>query len=162
MIDSSTVAIALALVCIASAAACNSGADIDTAATDASRRAQTVAMLGRLDQIHRVTRLPTFAPKVARNLPIKPVVSFRESVWSVEARPLTGRSGIRKVQTAARPELATSNKTGDIVMYVQREQDASQLADELAATDPAANITLCEMHPFAGVPAGAGLWESRG
>ncbi len=92
------------MVYIAVADACNSGADVDTApatATDSSRRSQTVAMLGRLDQIHRVTRLPTFALKAARNLPIKPVVSFRESARSVEARPLTRRSCISTVRTAA-------------------------------------------------------------
>ena len=89
-------------MCIAVADACNSGGDVDTAPTDSSRRAQTtVAMLGRLDQMHRVTRLPTFALKSARNLPIKPVVSFRESARSVEARPLTRRSGISTVRTAA-------------------------------------------------------------
>lgn len=100
-------------MCIVVADACNSGADVDTApeaATDASRRGQTVAMLGRLDKIRRVAMLPTFALKVARNLPIKPVVSFRGSARSVEARPLTGRSGIRKVRTAARQGLATGKK----------------------------------------------------
>lgn len=139
------------MVYIAVADACNSGSDVDTAATDASRRAQTVAMLGRLDQVHRVTRLPTVALKVARNLPIKPVVSFRESARSVEARPATRRSGISTVRTAAPAE-----KHAAIVMHVRCEPDALRVADELAAAAPTADITICEMHRFAGVPAGAG------
>ena len=113
-------------------------------------------MLGTLNQIHRVTRLPTFALKAARNLPIKPVVTFQASEWNVLARPLTRHSGIRKVRTAAEQGLASRDSARAIVMHVQRKQDASRVADKLAAAAPAAEITLCEMHPFAGVPAGAG------
>ena len=39
-------------------------------------------------------------------------------------------------------------------MHVRCEQDATRVADELAAATPTADITLYEMHPFAGVPAG--------
>ena len=159
VIDSKTVAGAQALVCIAAADAANAGADIDAvseATNHASRRVQAVAMLGTLGQIHRVTRLPTFALKAARNLPIKPVVSFRASEWSLVARPLIRRSGIRKVRTAAENGLATGDNTRAIVMHVQCEQDAVRIADELSVTAPSAEITVCEMHPFAGVPAGAG------
>ena len=70
------------------------------------------------------------------------------------ARPLTRRSGIRKVRTTAEDGLAAGNKARAIVMHVQCKQDAMQVANELAAATPAADITLCEMHPFAGVPAG--------
>ena len=159
VIDSKTVAGAQALVCIAAADAANAGAKIDAvseATNHASRRVQAVAMLGTLGQIHRVTRLPTFALKAARNLPIKPVVSFRASEWSLVARPLIRRTGIRKVRTAAENGLATGDNTRAIVMHVQCEQDAVGVADELTAATPAAEITVCEMHPFAGVPAGAG------
>ena len=159
VIDSETVAGAQSLVCIAAADSANSGADIEAvseAATGASRRAQTVAMLGTLAQIHRVTRLPTFALKAARNLPIKPVVTFQTSEWGVMARPLTRHAGIRKVAAAAEQGLASDEKPRAIVMHVQCKQDATRVADELAAAAPAAEITVCEMHPFAGVPAGAG------
>ena len=159
VIDSETVAGAQSLVCIAAADSANRGADIEAvseAATDTSRRAQTVAMLGTLNQIHRVTRMPTFALKAARNLPIKPVVTFQASEWNVVARPLTRRSGIRKVVAAAEQGLASGEKPRAIVMQVQCEQDAMRVADELVATTPAASITVCQMHPFAGVPAGAG------
>ena len=159
VIDSQTVAGAQALVCIAAAESANSGADIEAVsetAISASRRTQTVTMLGTLNQIHRVTRLPTFALKAARNLPIRPVVTFQASEWNVLARPLTRRSGIRKVRTAAEQGLASCDSARAIVMHVQSKQDASRVADELAAAAPAADITLCEMHPFAGVPAGTG------
>ena len=115
-----------------------------------------------MDTIHRVTTLPTFVPKVAHNLPIRPVGTFHESVWGVVARPLTGRSGIRKVRTAARPELATGNKTGDIVMNVQREQDALRVADDLSVERPSTVVTVCEINLFAGVPAGTGTIGGRG
>ena len=121
MIDSYTVASAQALVCIAAADSANSGADIEAvseAATDASRQAQTVAMLGTLAQIHRVTRLPTFALKAARNIPIKPVVTFQTSEWSIMARPLTRRSGIRKVAAAAEQGLTPGDAKRAIVMHV--------------------------------------------
>lgn len=159
VIDSETVAGAQSLVCMAAADSANSGADIKAvseAATDASHRAQTVAMLGTLAQIHRVTRLPTFALKAARNLPIKPVVTFQTSEWSLMARPITRRSALRKVRTTAEEGLAVGDKSRAIVMHVQCEQDATRVADELAATTPAADITVCQMHPFAGVPAGTG------
>ena len=156
VIDSETVAGAQSLVCIAAADSANSGADIEAvseAATGATHRAQTVAMLGTLAQIHRVTRLPTFALKAARNLPIKSVVGFQASKWGVIARPLTRRSGIRRVVAAAEQGLTPGDATRAIVMHVQCKQDATRVADELAV---AADITVCEMHPFAGVPAGAG------
>ena len=159
VIDSETVAGALALVCIAAADSANSGEDIEAvseAATSASRRAQTVATLGTLNQIHRVTRLPTFALKAARKLPIKPVVSFQALEWSIMARPLTRHSGIRKLRTTAAQGLASGEKPRAIVMHVQRKQDATRVADELAIVASAADITVCQMHPFAGVPAGAG------
>ena len=159
VIDSQTVAGAQALVCIAAADSANSGADIEAvseAATDATRRAQTVAMLGTLNQIHRVTRLPTFALKAARNLPIKPVVSFQAPQWSIIARPLTRRSGIRKVVAAAEQGLASSDSARAVVMQVQCEQDAMRVANEISAEYPATEVTVCEMHPFAGVPAGTG------
>lgn len=159
VIDSQTVAGAQALVCMAAADSANSGADIEAAteaATGATHRAQTVAMLGTLAQIHRVTRMPTFALKAARNLPIKPVVTFQTSEWSLMARPLTRRSGIRKVRTTAEEGLAVGDKSRAIVMHVQCEQDATRVADVLSPAYPAADITVCQMHPFAGVPAGAG------
>ena len=159
VIDSETVAGAQALVCIAAADSANSGADIEAvseAATDANRQAQTVAMLGTLNQIHRVTRLPTFALKAARNLPIKPVVTFQTSEWSVMARPLTRRSGIRKVAASAEQGLASDEKPRAIVMHVQCKQDATRVANEISAEHPATEITVCQMHPFAGVPAGTG------
>lgn len=159
VIDSQTVAGAQSLVCMAAADSANSGADIEAAteaATGATHRAQTVAMLGTLAQIHRVTRMPTFALKAARNLPIKPVVTFQTSEWSLMARPITRRSALRKVRTTAEEGLAVGDKSRAIVMHVQCEQDATRVADELAATTPAADITVCQMHPFAGVPAGAG------
>ena len=41
------------------------------------------------------------------------------------------------------------------MMHVQCKQDATRVADELAVVVPPADITICEMHPFVGVPAGA-------
>lgn len=180
VIDSGAFAGAQALVCTAAEAA-NRGADIETvsrAAQDASGHVQSATMLGSLAQINRVTRLPKFALATVRNVPIKPVVSFSASGWSITARPITRRSGINKVITAATQGLNTGKLTtqppeGDgaasvdhatssigtrraIVMHVQSKRDAQRVADTLAAAHQTADITICEMHPFAGVPAGTG------
>lgn len=176
VVDSGNFAGAQALVCTAAADAANAGADIEgatQAATDASSRVQSVTMLGTLAQINRVTRLPRFALATARNLPIKPVIRFNASGWKIVARPLTRRSGIGKViaaaerglsanessagnDTAATRGTARGRTTRVVVMHVQSKHDAQRVAGALAEAHPAADITVCEMHPFAGVPAGAG------
>ena len=203
VIDSGAFAGAQALVCTAAAESAGGGADFDAAsraATDASREVQSVTMLGSLAQINRVTRLPKFALATVRNMPIKPVVSFSASGWSITARPITRRSGINKVIAAATQGLNTYEPTmqppeGDcaeprpgarskherttqppegngaapvdhatssistrraIVMHVQNKRDAQRVAEKLANAHPTAGITICEMHPFAGVPAGTG------
>ena len=203
VIDSDGFAGAQALVCTTAAEAANRGANIKAvsrAAQDASREVQSATMLGSLAQINRVTRLPKFALATVRNVPIKPVVSFSASGWSVIARPIAKRFGINKVIAAAMQGLNTGKSTmrtpeGDgaeprpgarseherttqppegngaapvdhatssigtrraIVMHVQSERDAQRVAEKLATTHPTADITICEMHPFAGVPAGTG------
>ena len=176
VLDSGNFAGAQALVCTAAADAANAGAEIEAvsqAATDASSRVQSVTMLGTLAHINRVTRLPRFALATARNLPIKPVISFNASGWKIMARPLTRRSGIGKVIAAAEEGLSanesragndkdsTSGTAGTstpraVVMHVESKHDAQRVAGALAATHPTADITVCEMHAFAGVPAGAG------
>ena len=181
VVDSGAFAGAQALVCTAAAEAADRGANIQAvsrAATDASRQVQSATMLGSLAQINRVTRLPKFALATVRNVPIKPVVSFSASGWSIIARPITRRSGINKVIASATQGLNTGKLTtqppeGDgaasvdhatssigtrraIVMHVQSKRDAQRVADTLAAAHQTADITICEMHPFAGVPAGTG------
>ena len=160
VMDSDTVAGAQALVCMAAADVADAGSDLEAvkrAATDASRRVKTVAMLGALDQIHRVGRVPGAALWAAQSVGLKPVVGFDSSGFQVVARPLSRRWGLRKVVSAVVDGMGdVRDGARVVVMHVQSERDALRVAREIESAHGNAIVTVCEMHPFAGVPAGAG------
>lgn len=160
VLDSDALAGAHALVCLAAANTADTGADIDTvtaAAGDASGRVKTVAILGSLNQIHRVGRVPAVALWAARSVRLKPVVSVDASGFGIVARTLSKRSGMRKVVSAVVEDVAGGQDEICVtVTHVQCEQDALRVAGAVDEACPSARVTVCEMHPFAGVPAGAG------
>ena len=161
VLDSDAVAGAQALVCMAAADAADAGADVEAvkcAVTDVRRRVKTVAMLGTLDQIHRVGRVPGAALWAARSVGLKPVVGVDSSGFHVVARPLSRRAGMRQVVNAVANDMAGGDGGAArvVVMHVRSERDATRMAGEIGDACEAAEVTVCEMHPFAGVPAGAG------
>ena len=160
VLDSDAVAGAQALMCLAAADVADAGADVETvkvAATGASRRVRTVAMLGTLNQIHRVGRVPGAALWAAQSVGLKPVVGFDSSGFHVVARALSRRWGLRKVVTAVVDGMeGARDEARVVVMHVECEQDALRVAREIESAHGNAIVTVCEMHPFAGVPAGTG------
>ena len=161
VMDSDAVSGAEALVCLAAADVADAGAGIDAvkdAAVDASRRVKTVAMLGSLNQIHRVGRVPGAALWAARSVGLKPVVSVDATGFHAVARPLSRRAGMRRVVNAVANDIAGGDGGAArvVVMHVRSERDAMRVAGEIGDACEIADVTVCEMHPFAGVPAGAG------
>lgn len=160
VLDSDAAAGAHALVCLAAADTADTGADIDTvtaAAGDASGRVKTLAMLGSLNQIHRVGRVPAAALWAARSVGLKPVVSVDASGFGIVARTLSKRSGMRKVVSGVVEGVAGGQDEARVMMmHVQCERDALRVAREVEEACPRAKVAVCQMHPFAGVPAGAG------
>ena len=157
--DSDSAAGAQALVCLAATDTADTGADIgavSAAALAARERVRTVSVLGSLDQIHRVGRVPAAALWAARAVGLKPVVSLDATGWRIVARPLSRRWGIRTVVAAVREGLVASeiDEPRAVVMHVQCERDAMRVASDIV--DAGAKVSVCEMHPFAGVPAGTG------
>ena len=159
VLDSDAVSGAQAIVCLAAAAEANSGSDLATvvaSAESAVQRVRTVAMLSSLDQVHRIGRIPSLALGAARAVGVKPLVRFDATGWKVLARPISRRSGLARLVSEVCSSLPEGTATRIVVMHVDAEPDADRVAERMAVLRPDAEVTVSQMHPFAGIPAGSG------
>lgn len=156
VVDSDAMAGAQGLVCIAAAETARAGADLGAVArraAEASRSVKAVAMFGALDQIHRVGNVSRPVLWIAQMVGVKPIAQFDATGWKIVSRPLTRPMGLRQLRSVVQ---AVASVTRAIVMHVQAEADAHRTADALSQSAQIADVAVCQMHPFAGVPAGRG------
>lgn len=159
VVDSDAMAGAQGLVCVAAAEAARNGADLETVArraAEASRNVKAVAMFGALDQIHRVGNVSRPLLWVAQTVGVKPIARFDATGWKIVSRPLTRPLGLRQLRSVVHDATPDVRATRAVVMHVQAERDAQRTADALTQRPHLAEVSVCQMHPFAGVPAGRG------
>jgi DegV family protein with EDD domain len=154
VLDSRTAAAAHGLVVHAAAKAAQAGASLEQivrAAEDASRRAELVAALDRLEYIRRSGRVPSVALGFAEQLGIRPVFRLREGVVQ--------RLGIARSEVAALRRIAKEAATrgfagaaSSAVFHAASPHRAEELRTMLGGSD-----FSCEFSPSMGIHTGPGV-----
>jgi DegV family protein with EDD domain len=104
VVDSRTAAAAQGLVVLEAARAAAAGApisDVARAAEDASRRADLVAALDRLDHIKRSGRVPAAAVGLAEHLGVRPVFRLHQGTVQRLGVPRSDVAAIRRIRREA-------------------------------------------------------------
>lgn len=159
VLDSRTAAMGCGFAALEAARLAMAGADAETViqrAQQVSSKARVLAVLDRLDYLHRGGHVPAVAAVAGSALKICPIITIEDGEARLMELPRTRRRAVRRmVEFLARD--VGSRPVHLAVMHAAAVEEAEQLHQELSASFHCVESFITEFTPVMGTHTGPGV-----